>query len=320
MARHLTRRLPGPRHGLALLALALLLLLSGCGQQATRATTPRAGTTPTATASPVAGGAKAPHTPAPHAAPAGVAAVANDERIPLWEYHALLELNLENAGAITAPITSATWQSVHTGTVRQIVDEALLNAYAQSHGLAVSAATVQARLEAYRLQSGAGFAASLARLGVSEARFQRMIARNLNAQAVTQRVIAGIGAPIVRVQVLQVIVPSLAHARAIRRSLLHGLDATLAAVRDSSDPNLRRLAGQLPPLTRAQGDALYGPHWGGAAFALRPGQISQPLRVRQGWAIIQCVERQPQAQLMQRALDSFVNSLRQSARITVYVQ
>lgn len=308
----------------ALLALTTLLALSGCARNATpprpRANVPAPTSPTTVAATGATGTASTTAPPAPSAtARAGIAALVNGEQIPLWEYHALLELNLENNGAGNAPSTTRTRGAVRARTIRQVVDEALLNAYAEQHGLAVGATTIAARLEAYRLQSGAGFAASLARLGVSETQFQRMIARNLNAQAVTQRVIGGIKAPAVRVQVLQIIVPSAARAREIRNSLLRGMDAALVAVEQSTDLNLRRLAGQLPPLTRADGDALYGPGWSLMAFSLRPGQISAPVRVRAGWAIMQVVERQPAAHLMQYALDSFINGLRHTARMTLYV-
>lgn len=249
----------------------------------------------------------------------GVAAVVNGEQVPLWEFHALLQLNAQTGGVTQTAPSSPAWQAVRARTVRQIVDEALLNAYAGTHGLAVTRATVDAHMQAYRVQSGAGFAASLARLGVSEAQFRRMVTRNLNAQAVTQRVIDAINAPVVRVQVVQIVVPSLEQARAVRAELLHGTDATLLAARMNSDAQLRRLAGQLPPLTRAQGNALYGTGWG-AAFALRPGAISAPVRVRDGWAVMQAVERQPGSGLMARSLNHFLSSLRRTARISTYVR
>lgn len=250
---------------------------------------------------------------------ARMAAIVNGEGIPLWEFDALLQLNLQTSGVtVTAP-ASQPWQTVRDRTARQIVDEALLNAYAAAHGLAVTGALVDARMEAYRAQSGAGFAASLAHLGVTEAQFRRMVARNLNAQAVTRQVIDAIKAPVVRVQALQIVVSSRARAQSVRAQLLRGADASLLSVRLSSDPTVRRLAGQLPPLTRAEGDALYGPRWSSAAFALTPGAISAPVQVRGGWAVIQCVERQPEAGLMSRALASFLTTLHRTARISSYV-
>lgn len=298
---------------MALLAISTVVCLSGC---AANATTPPPTAAPGATVATRATSHSGTATPAP---PQGVAALVNGEQIPLWEFHALLILNLENSNAVSAPATSPLSQTVRRDTVRQIVDEALLNAYAERHGLAVSDATVSARIEAYRLQSGTGFAASLARLGVSETQFRRMIARNLNAQAVTQHVIGAINAPAVRVQVVQIAVTSRAGAQWVYDNVRRGTDAPLIAAQQSVDPNLRRLAGQLPPLTRAEGDALYGPNWSHVAFALPAGHVSRPIHLRDGWAVLQVVERLPAASLMQHALDSFVNSLRRTSRTTTYV-
>jgi len=241
--------------------------------------------------------------------------VVGGERIPLWEYNALLTINVGGTGGASG----AALAQAKARTVDQIVDEALLNTYAETHGWAVSSATVAARLQAYQLQSGSGFARSLAHLGVDRAQFERMIARNLNAQTVTAHVISGIAAPSAQVQVLQVVVASLADARRMRASLLRGADAALLSVRDSTDPVVRRLAGQIPPLTRDQGNRIFGPGWSTVAFALQPGQVSQPVRLSDGWGIIEVVQRRPPQALVERTFGRFVARLRQAVKIEVYV-
>ncbi len=245
----------------------------------------------------------------------GIAAVVGGEGIPLWEYNALLTINEGGTGKASGTALAR----ARVRTIDQIVDEALLNRYAETHGWAVSGVTVGARLQAYQVQSGAGFARSLAHLGVDQTQFERMIARNLNAQAVTAHVISGIAAPPAQVQVLQVVVASLADARRMRASLLRGADAALLSVRASTDPRVRHRAGQIPPLTRAQGDSYFGPHWSPVAFTLQPGQISQPVRLSDGWGIIEVVQRRPPQALVQQTFGRFVARLRQAVKIEVYV-
>ena len=48
--------------------------------------------------------------------------------------------NLQNLGKQAVTHASPVWAAVRTQTSRQVVDEALLNDYAQSHGLAVEPA------------------------------------------------------------------------------------------------------------------------------------------------------------------------------------
>jgi len=241
--------------------------------------------------------------------------VVGGEEVPIWEYNALLTINEGSTGSASGTALA----QAKARTIAQIVDEALLNKYAQTHGWAVSGATVGARLQAYQAQSGSGFARSLAHLGVNRAQFERMIARNLNAQAVTSHVIAGIAAPPEKVQVLQVVVASLDRARQVRAALLRGADAALLSVRESTDPRVRHRAGQIPSLTRAQGDSYFGPHWSPVAFALQPGQVSQPVRLSDGWSIIEVVQRRPSQSLVQQTFGRFVARLRQAVKIEVYV-
>jgi parvulin-like peptidyl-prolyl isomerase len=208
---------------------------------------------------------------------------------------------------------------VRARTARQIVDESLLNAYARAHGLTVSPRTVDARVAVYRLQGGTGFAASLAHLGVSATEFRRLVERNLNAQAVTGRVVNAIATPPVQVQVIQIVVPSRQQAQQLHDEITRGADPMLLAAQYSSDSYIRRLAGQLPPLTRARGDALFGPNWDKVAFAVPPGHVGDPVQLNDGWTVIQVVEREPAASVMERTLSHFIDALRRGARITSYV-
>ena len=179
---------------------------------------------------------------------------------------------------------------------------------------------VDARVAVYRMQGGAGFAASLAHLGVSSAQFRRLVERNLNAQAVTQRVINRIAAPPVQVQVIQIVVPSQQQAQQVHDAVTHGADAMLIAAQKSSDPYIRRLAGQLPPLTRPRGDATFGPMWDRVAFTVPAGAVSAPVRLNDGWAVLQVVERQPVTATMERTLSTFIAALRRGVGITSYVK
>lgn len=295
--------------------------LAGCGATAARrpatpAPVPVQTVGPSLVVTPASGAAR----PAERAPSGRLAAMVNGEQVPAWELDALLRLNGQSGTLGGASVSSSTWTWVRKRTIAQVVDEALLNSYALAHGLAVTPRTVDARLEVYRLQGGSGFTALLARIGVTEAQFRRMVERNLNAQAVTRHIINGISAPTVRVQVVQVVAATPARARAARNELLRGADAVLVAVHESSDPVVRQLGGQLPPLTRAQGDARFGPHWSAAAFALPPGAVGEPVRLNDGWAVMQMVERQPAFARITRVVDLFIASLRRAARITLYVR
>ncbi len=305
-----------------------MLGLAGCGtpsaapRTASKQSGHAAGVPPRSTATPTAAAPAitvASGTVKPQKKLRDVAAVVNGEVVPMWEYHALLTLNTQAAGITATAPTVPELATVRARTARQIVDESLLNAYARTHGLAVSSRTVDARLAVYRLQGGAGFAASLAHLGVSAAEFRRLVERNLNAQAVTGRIVDAIAAPPAQVQVIQVVVPSRQRAQQIHDEVARGADPMLLAAQQSSDPYVRRLAGQLPPLTRARGDALFGANWAKAAFTVKAGQVSNPVQLNDGWAVIQVVEREPAATVMERTLSNFIDALRHGARITSYV-
>lgn len=250
------------------------------------------------------------------AAPPGIAAVVNGEEIPLWEYHALLELNKENAAAAGASVVTRTLQAA---TVAQIVNESLLNAYAQAHALAAARGQVDARMEAYLVEGEGQFNALLARLGVSRGQFHQLVTRNMNAQRVTVRVVDRLVAPPTGVQVYQVVLPTRARAVATRQELAIGVSPVILVARGDLDPVSRRLNGQLPALTRAQGDALYGPQWDKAAFALAPDAIGEPVHVRQGWAVMEGIERLRPTPLMGSTMERFMRGLRRGSRIVVYV-
>jgi foldase protein PrsA len=93
-----------------------------------------------------------------------------------------------------------------------------------------------------------------------------------------------------RLIVSWIVVANEMEAREVSRRLASGADFETLARQVSSDVGSASLGGRLPqPILRGERSADFD----AAVFALQPGQVSRPLRVTQGWAVVRLDQRIP---------------------------
>jgi parvulin-like peptidyl-prolyl isomerase len=113
---------------------------------------------------------------------------------------------------------------------------------------------------------------------------------------------------------------ALALAQDIRRRLDAGEDFTSLAVQYSDDSGSKATGGELGWYGRGEG---FVPEFEDAAFALEPGQISDPVKTQFGYHIIQVEERDPNRELnpftvqqtKQEAFDQWLSDIRAGANV-----
>lgn len=80
-----------------------------------------------------------------------------------------------------------------------------------------------------------------------------------------------------------------AEAGALHAKLAAGADFAALAKKSSDDETTRASGGELPPFTRGGMQAEFET----AAFALQPGGLSEPIKTKYGYHLIQVIERRP---------------------------
>ena len=160
---------------------------------------------------------------------------------------------------------------------------------------------------------------------LQQAYLSRELAGKMNDQAVRERYDQQLAARPAEEEVhaRHILVPTEAEAREALAELRGGADFAAVAQRRSSGPGARE-GGDLGFFKR--GDMV--PEFAEAAFALQPGQLSDPVRSPFGWHVIQVLERRTappprfeevREQLRQQMLEAEVNALvtriRNNARI-----
>lgn len=112
---------------------------------------------------------------------------------------------------------------------------------------------------------------------------------------------------------------ALPEAQAVAEELRGGADFAEVAAARSDDPGSREQGGDLGPFTAegvADNGATYPPELVAQAFALEPGTISDPIRTRFGWHVIEVTNRDVPSEEMQlreartEALDAWVEEQR----------
>ena len=187
-----------------------------------------------------------------------------------------------------------------------LVEEAELEQAAKSQfGIAVGDAQVRRELIAIRARTAGGsearFRAALAQQGVTEPQALARIRQQLLAHAVFARLnakasvsdeeieryyrshLAGYGEP-ARRQVRHILVRTRAQAEAVERELRGGADFAALVTRFSTDATTAASGGVLAGGI-VQGQTL--PAFDRVAFSLGTNTVSEPVRTRSGWEIIQ---------------------------------
>jgi parvulin-like peptidyl-prolyl isomerase len=196
----------------------------------------------------------------------------------------------------------------------------------QEAGISVSEAQVEDEVRA-TIQAAGGegeFDAWLAANSWTSATFRVSLRSELLAQALIEHAIGPAPAAAEQVHARHILVATEAEARDLLSRLAGGADfAELAGAR-SLDVTTQARGGDLGWFARGQ---LLAPEVEAAAFALKPGELSDVVPSRLGYHIVQTLERDPdrplspdqQAALYRQALERWLAEQRTQAQIERFV-
>jgi parvulin-like peptidyl-prolyl isomerase len=320
------------------LALILVLTLAACsnGQEATRSAAPStAGQEPVATeAASQETAAPLPTTETPPTAtptpPAPLAAMVNGEYIFLADYErrvqqyeqALLDQGMDPDTAEGQELLAQSRVDVLEG----MVDSVLIEQGGAAMGLVLSEEELEAQLVA-DIDAGGGQAAFdewLQATGQTRDDYKEMLRQSILAQRVMEVVTEGVPTEAEQVHARHIVVESEEEGEGILAALEEGVDFVTLARQHSVDVATKDNGGDLGWFPRG----LVAPELESAAFALQPGQVSDPIPLGEGYHIVQVVEREaarplsPEMQIdLQRAtFEQWLEELRAAAQIERYVQ
>ena len=251
-----------------------------------------------------------------------VAAMVNDEPVLASDVEEQLYLMLRNA---QAQPDSATIDTLRHQVLDQIIDEKLIVAEAKRQGLTTTTAEINKQLDARiaevkeRMGGEEAFQQQLRKENTTETRLRERYRSDLEQQILADRVVqrnvprkpvtpADAEAyflahkdkfprvpPQLHLQVLQ-IVPSadssaILQARgrieAVRKRIVAGEKFAKVAAEVSDDKGTAKSGGDLSFFRRGQ----FEPTLEDAAFGLRDGELSGPVRSPYGWHLVQTIER-----------------------------
>ncbi len=333
------------RGWLLCLAPILVLVLAACASRAqpTRTSrplaaeaTPAAQTTP---ADPTAAGSQeatappptsdVPPTPTP-TPPAPLAALVNGEYVFLADYErrvqqyeqALLDQGMDPNTAEGKELLAESRKDVLEG----MVDSVLMEQGAATLGLAISDQELEDQL-ASDIKAGGGQAAFdewLQATGQTRDDYKEMLRQSLLAQRVMEVVSAGVSSEAEQVHARHIVVETEEEAEGIVAALEEGADFADLAQQHSVDAATKDNGGDLGWFPRG----LIAAELDSAAFALQPGEVSAPIRLGEGYHIVQVLEREAARPLseemqmdLQRAMfEQWLEELRAKAQIERYIQ
>ncbi len=300
-------------------ALALVLLLSACA--VAPATTPVAPPPATQEPSPSAVAA----TPA-----ADVAAIVNGEAISLATYQAQLQTALASYAAQPGiDPKSAEGQAALTALRPQVldwlIDQMLIDQAAVRLGIRVDDTQVAAQVELVRNQNPNGFADWLKANGFTEDTFREQTRSDLLGAAVRDLVTKDVPTRVEQVHVRHILVETQIEAQAVLDQWKKGGTTFEAlAATSSRDESTSAQGGDLGFVPRG----ILAESVEKVAFALQPGQVSNPVQSPFGWHIVQVLERDPSreiapemlAALRQDAFMRWLDGERQKAQIQRFIK
>ena len=252
----------------------------------------------------------------------GIAAVVNDEVVLQSDVEEQLDLLLLS-NQVTPDSTMVDTLRLHV--LNQLIDAKLIVAEAKRQGITVNDAEVEQQVTQAlrdvkeRLGGEQGFRQQLARENLTEEKLRQKYRDDLRRQLLGQRLLqkqlpkktvtAGEAEAYfkenhakfprvpseMRLQVIQIparpdsVTDAKAKKRAldVRKRLSAGEKFAKLAAEVSEDPGTARSGGDLGFFTRGTMD----PALETAAFGLKPGQVSQPVRSAFGWHVIESLER-----------------------------
>lgn len=295
------------------LAILAFWLAACAGTPAPTASQPAA-----ATATPLAPTATPPPTAEPSPTPVPLAAIVNDQPIPLADYETDVARYEAAAKGLGRDLTDDA--SYHNQVLDALIDQVLLQQAAQAEGLSVADADVQAVYDGVMQERGglAGFEQWLQANLYTADGFRAELRAGLLANAVQTQVAAGVPSEADQVHAREILVATREEADKIEADLAAGADFATLAVNDSLGPS--RINGG--DLGWFPAGGLTQPEVAQAAFALQPNEISQPVQSALGFHIVQVLERGTHrlsaaalAALKQQAVEAWRADLRSKAKI-----
>jgi parvulin-like peptidyl-prolyl isomerase len=197
------------------------------------------------------------------------------------------------------------YRALQQSALQYLVQRAELAEEAERLGVVVSDKQVQARLAEVKRQFFAGsekrYRQALEAQGVTEAELRDELRAQLLSEGLFEKVAAGVKVspadiaayydshaseyrqPATR-EVRHILVKTKEQAERLIAQLKRGADFAALAKRFSRDPGTKSVGGKL---TVTQGETV--PPFEKAAFALKTGAISRPVRSRYGWHVIQAL-------------------------------
>lgn len=260
---------------------------------------------------------------------AAVAAMVNGQPIPMATYQAQLATAIASFSQQPGfDPKSAEGQAALAALRAQVldwlIDQALIDQAAAREGIRVTDAQVEAEVERVRGSNPSGFAAWLEQNGFTEESFRAQTRSDLLGAAMRDRVTRDVPTRAEQVHVRHILVDTEAQARSLLDRLRKGGTTFEALARQhSKDEASRAQGGDLGFVARG----ILAESVEQVAFAMVPGQISDPVQSPFGWHLVQVVARAPArdippemlATLRQEAFMRWLEGEREKARIERYV-
>ncbi len=288
-----------------LIVMLAALLLSACAEK-----TPTIAPTPVKTATPT----QPPATPTP--TPEPFALRVNGVGVLLSDYEAELKRFQAAADELKETFTP---EAARQRVLDALIAELLLGESAQTAGVIISDADVQARLDALTAEMGgpAALADWQAKNSYSEASFKAALRRAMLAAAGRDAIIAQVPETAEQVHARQILLLDETTANNLSAQLNAGADFFTQAY--VYDPLAGGDLGWFPRNTLTQPDVE------AAAFALQPGEISPVIKTSFGYHIVQVIEREmdhklsadARRALQQQALTRWVEERRSQSTIEI---
>jgi peptidyl-prolyl cis-trans isomerase C len=301
---------------LRLLFLALLVLaLAACGSRVSPSATSPDGTQKAPSQSPI--DATASSSPLPTTPP--LAALVNGQGIWLEDYQASLSRLQDSQSSSTQTLSAAQQKQM---ALDDLVNEMLLAQAAEKAGHTVSKADVQQHLADLQAQlpQGSSLESWMAANHFNQEGLQRALKRSMEASWQRDQISQAVPQSAEQVHARQILLNSQQEAGAVYAQLQAGA-------------SFDQLAWQYDPLTG--GDLGWFPRGyltqravEDAAFALQPGQYSQPVQSDLGFHVVEVVARDAQhplsadarLTLQHQALQDWLKTQRAQAKLQVFVQ
>ncbi|HSJ59353.1 MAG TPA: peptidylprolyl isomerase [Anaerolineae bacterium] len=279
-----------------------------------------------ASATPVPATATPVPTPTP---PAPLAALVNGDYVFLADYEqrvAQYEQALRDQGVdLSTADGAALLQQARADVLEGLIDGVLIEQGGAELGITVGEQEVTGQLEADVATGGgeAAFAEWLEATGQTRDDYREMLRQSLVGQRVMEAVTAGVPPEAEQVHVRHILLGSEEEALQVASLLEGGADLIELVRIHSLDVATRENGGDLGWFPRG----LVAPELETAAFGLQPGQISEVIRLGEGYHILQVVEREAaralpvdmQIQLRQAMFEQWLEGRRAAAVVERFV-